>query len=88
MAAPAFPAFAVTFGVQYGPDERRETHPVLKKVSGDHYLVISAVDEAVAREFIVYLLGTAWSFMYPLEEFEWQRWAPKGRIATIEVARG
>lgn len=73
--------FVVTVGVQYG----RETHPTLPGITGDHYVRIEARDEEEARRLACAVLDNRWAFIYPLEEFDVQRWAPAGVFASITL---
>lgn len=73
----------ITFGVQYGPGEEKETHPVFDWVDGDGYVTIIAPNDDAARALAFAVFGNAWAFGYPKPPQE--KWAPRGNLATFTL---
>lgn len=75
----------ITFGVQYGPAEHKETHPTHPWIDADGYVVIEAPSYEAGRNIAFALFGTAWAFdnRTPPEP----RFAPLGELGRFYLMR-
>lgn len=70
--------FYVTFGQRY----RHEQHPELEAAHPDGWLVVEALDLDDARAMAFAALGSAWAFVYALEDFDPTLY-PLGELARL-----
>lgn len=75
----------ITFGVQYGPDERRETHPTHPWIDGNGYVVIEAPTAKAGRQIADVLFDGKFAFDYSMPPEP--RFAPLGELGRFALMR-
>lgn len=71
--------FIVTIPMRFA----QEFHPVDPALHPDGAVQVTAPDEETARRLTDAVLGTTWAFMYPADDFDLARWAPRGIVYEI-----
>lgn len=87
------PNWYLTFGSKY----RQEPHPLGSGAHPDGYIVVYGLNEAIARQQVVQLIGDKWSMLYSEEEFTSEDFAfeemrvvdyfPRGCSGTIRNSK-